>query len=85
MSTRYLREWTAATERANAVTPDLFAETQCKILGVRRTLSKLGASSAVDLETLDACALEQLRAELAEQLRRKSPASPRNDNHRTKL
>lgn len=68
MSGLYLREWRAAAQRSNNNTPDLFSDKRLKVLGLRRTLVKLGAAATVDLESLDAHALEQLRVELAAQL-----------------
>jgi hypothetical protein len=64
----YLSQWRAATQRANCTTPDLFSSNRFKILGIRRTLIKLGASLTVDLEKLDGHELEQVRVEIAAQL-----------------
>jgi hypothetical protein len=68
MSGLYLREWSAAKQRTQNSTPDLFAERCLKILGIRRTAQKLGASLVIDLEKLGARELEQLRIEIAAQL-----------------
>jgi hypothetical protein len=64
----YLRKFTAARQRANGNTPDLFAGNHFKILGIRRTLARLGATPTIDLEKLDAQELEQVRVEMAAQL-----------------
>ncbi len=83
---RYLREWSAATHRANYATPDLFSARQFKILGIRRQLNKLRASLAIDLEKLAEHELEQIRVELAAQLPSRSrgisaeqPIGPKRD------
>jgi hypothetical protein len=68
MSALYLREWSAATQRAQNSTPDLFADRRLKIFGIRRAFIKLGASPTVDLEKLDGHELEQIRVEIAAQL-----------------
>lgn len=68
---RYLRRFSAARRQAINVTPDLssiLVERQIKILGIRRAITKLGASLTIDLEQLDAPSLEQMRVEIALQL-----------------
>jgi hypothetical protein len=77
MSTVYLRQWTMANARSTNHTPDLFASCQFKIFGIRRSLTKLGADPAIDLETLGAHELEQLRIELAAQLSSRNPRDQR--------
>jgi hypothetical protein len=74
----YLREWSAANQRANSSTPNLFAANHFKILGICRALQKLGASPAVDLESLGAHELEQLRVEIAAQLRSRTSRNKTN-------
>ena len=64
----YLRRFSAARQRVNGHTPDLFADNRFKIFGIRQALAKLGASPAVDLESLNIHELEQLRIEIAAQL-----------------
>jgi hypothetical protein len=74
----YLREWSAAVKRRNAKSPDLIEQLeasdrrkQLTIFGIRRTLRKLGAGIAVDLERLNAHELDQVRLDIATRFRRK--------------
>ncbi len=68
MSGLYLREWRSAVARSQNSTPDLFATNPFKVFGIRRALTKLGATAIIDLETLSEHELEQMRLEIAAQL-----------------
>ena len=77
----YLREFSRAVKRANARTPDMLEQLdsanvrkQTTIFGIRRAMRKLGVTAnpvGVDLEQLNERELEQVRLEIASQLRRR--------------
>lgn len=84
MSSLYLREWSAANQRSNNSTPDLFAARHFKILGIRRALAKLETTPLIDLEKLDERELEQVRVEIAAQLSSRCRGTPAEQPTATK-
>lgn len=78
MSALYLREYSAAVRRDMNATGDLFSEHRFKVLGIQRGIQKLNAALIIDLETLSAHELEQMRVEIARQIfRRKAEQQPK--------